>query len=223
MIAHLRGSILEKHPNRIVVDVNGVGYDVFVPLSTFYGLGDPGFDIALRIHTHVREDALTLYGFATLLEQELFERLIGVSGIGPKLALAVLSGIEPIELMRAIERGDIARLTAIPGVGKKTSERIVLELKDRLPRAQVRAIEPKQGLVVTVDAEGKIYLDQAGLSYDDFAATFPAFVRTKRPTGVYLRADGRVAYARVVQVLAVIRSSGVQDVGLVAEPETINR
>jgi len=93
----------------------------------------------------------------------------------------------------------------------------------RLPRAQVRAIEPKQGLVVTVDAEGKIYLDQAGLSYDDFRATFPAFVRTKRPTGVYLRADGRVAYARVVQVLAVIRGAGVQDVGLVAEPETINR
>ena len=93
----------------------------------------------------------------------------------------------------------------------------------RLPRAQVRAIEPKQGLVVTVDQTGLIYLDQAGLSYDDFAATFPAFVRTKRPTGVYLRADGRVPYARVVQVLAVIRAAGVQDVGLVAEPETINR
>jgi len=93
----------------------------------------------------------------------------------------------------------------------------------RLPRAQVRAIEPKQGLIVTVDMDGKIYLDQAGLSYDDFQAMFPAFVRTKRPTGVYLRADGRVAYARVVQVLAVIRGAGVQDVGLVAEPETINR
>jgi len=93
----------------------------------------------------------------------------------------------------------------------------------RLPRAQVRAIEPKQGLIVTIDMEGKIYLDQAGLSYDDFQAMFPAFVRTKRPTGVYLRADGRVAYARVVQVLAVIRGAGVQDVGLVAEPETINR
>jgi len=139
VIAHLRGSILEKHPNRIVIDVNGVGYDVFVPLSTFYGLGDTGTEIAVRIHTHVREDALTLYGFATLLEQELFERLIGVSGIGPKVALAVLSGIEPQEFIRAIERGDFARLTAIPGVGKKTSERIVLELKDRLPRAHVAA------------------------------------------------------------------------------------
>jgi len=93
----------------------------------------------------------------------------------------------------------------------------------RLPRAQVRAIEPKQGLIVTVDSDGKIYIDQAALSYEDFRATFPAFVRTKRPTGVYLRADGRVAYARVVQVLAVIRGAGVQDVGLVAEPETIER
>ena len=93
----------------------------------------------------------------------------------------------------------------------------------RLPRAQVRAIEPKQGLVVTVDQTGRIFLDQAALSYEDFAGTFPAFVRTKRPTGVYLRADGRVPYARVVQVLAVIRGAGVQDVGLVAEPETIDR
>jgi Holliday junction DNA helicase RuvA len=133
VIAHLRGRIFEKRPTRIIVDVAGVGYDVSVPLSTFYGLGNAGDEIALRIHTHVREDALALFGFATALEQELFERLIGVSGIGPKVALAVLSGIEPAELIRAIERGDLARLTAIPGVGKKTSERIVLELKDRLP------------------------------------------------------------------------------------------
>jgi Holliday junction DNA helicase RuvA len=139
VIAHLRGSIHEKHPNRIVIDVNGVGYDVFVPLSTFYGLGEPGAAIALRIHTHVREDALLLYGFATLLEQELFERLIGVSGIGAKVALSVLSGIEPQEFIRAIERSDLGRLTAIPGVGKKTAERIVLELKDRLPRAPLPA------------------------------------------------------------------------------------
>lgn len=133
MIAHLRGQILEKQPNRIVIDAHGVGYDVFVPLSTFYGLGEAGAEVALRIHTHVREDALLLYGFATRLEQELFERLIGVSGIGPKVALAVLSGIEPGDLIRAIQRSDLARLTSIPGIGKKTSERIVLELKDRLP------------------------------------------------------------------------------------------
>ena len=141
MIAFLRGHILEKQPNRIVVDVNGVGYDVFVPLSTFYGLGEPGSDIALRVHTHVREDALALYGFATRLEQDLFERLIGISGIGPKLALAVLSGIEPPDLLRAIERSDLARLTAIPGVGKKTSERIVLELKDRLPHVDLTSAD----------------------------------------------------------------------------------
>jgi len=134
VIAQLRGRILEKHPNRVVVDVHGVGYEVAVPLSTFYGLGDAGSDVALRIHTHVREDMLALYGFASALEQDLFERLIGVSGIGPKVALAVLSGIEPLDLIRAIEHADLARLTAIPGVGKKTSERIVLELKDRLPR-----------------------------------------------------------------------------------------
>src|SRR5258706_333195 len=138
VIALLRGRLLEKHPNRIIIDVGGVGYDVFVPLSTFYSLGEagaPGDEVALRIHPHVRQDALVMYGFATRLEQDHFERLISVSGIGPKVGLAVLSGIEPVELIRAIERGDLARLTAIPGVGKKTAERIVLELKDRLPRA----------------------------------------------------------------------------------------
>lgn len=135
MIAYLRGRIIEKHPSRLIVDVNGVGYDVAVPVSSFYGLGESGSEIALRIHTHVREDALLLYGFATRIEQDLFERLISVSGIGPKVALAVLSGIEPSDLIKAIQRADLARLTAIPGVGKKTAERIVLELKDRLPLA----------------------------------------------------------------------------------------
>ena len=134
MIARLRGKLLEKQPNRIVVDVGGVGYDVAVPLSTFYGLGEAGADVALRVHTHVREDALALYGFATALELDLFERLIGISGIGPKLALAVLSGIEVADLVRAVYVGDVARLTAIPGVGKKTAERIGLELKDKLPK-----------------------------------------------------------------------------------------
>lgn len=148
MIAQLRGRLLDKQPNRIIVDVNGVGYDVSVPLSTFYNLGEPGDEVTLRTHTHVREDALALYGFATKLEQDLFERLIGISGIGPKLALAVLSGLEPGDLMRAIERADVAQLTGIPGVGKKTSERIVLELKDRLPRvapaaAAVAGAEPE--------------------------------------------------------------------------------
>jgi len=134
MIARLNGKVLEKHPNRVIVDVNGVGYDVQVPLSTFYGAGDPGAPISLRIHTHVREDQLALYGFAADLELIMFEKLIAVSGIGPKLALSVLSGIEPRELAGAILRNDLARLTAIPGVGKKTAERICVELRDRLPK-----------------------------------------------------------------------------------------
>jgi Holliday junction DNA helicase RuvA len=135
MIAFLRGTLVEKHPGRLIVDVNGVGYDVVVPLSSFYGLGEAGSGVALRIHTHVREDAIALYGFVTRLEQDLFERLIAINGVGPKLALAVLSGIEPAELIRAVRTQDAARLTAIPGVGRKTAERIGLELKDRLPAA----------------------------------------------------------------------------------------
>jgi Holliday junction DNA helicase RuvA len=132
VIALLRGRLVEKNPNRVVIDVGGVGYDVHVPVSTFYGMTEPGGEIALRIYTHVREDALSLYGFATLTELRIFERLIGISGIGPKLALAVLSGIEPQDLLVAVQRSDVARLTAIPGVGRKTAERIGLELKDRL-------------------------------------------------------------------------------------------
>ncbi|HVG70959.1 MAG TPA: Holliday junction branch migration protein RuvA [Vicinamibacterales bacterium] len=132
MIGFLRGRIADKQPNRLIVDVQGVGYEVHVPLSTFYDAGEAGADITLRIYTHVREDALQLYGFLTELERQLFERLIGISGIGPKLAIAVLSGMDPRDLLLSVQRGDVARLTSIPGVGKKTSERIVLELKDRL-------------------------------------------------------------------------------------------
>jgi holliday junction DNA helicase RuvA len=145
MIARLAGTLAEKTPGRIIVDVQGVGYDLQVPLSTFYVVGDLGAGVALRVHTHVREDVIALYGFATSLEQELFERLISISGIGPKLALAVLSGIEPPDLVRAIRSQDVARLTAIPGVGRKTAERIGLELKDRLPQsvqAAADAIRP---------------------------------------------------------------------------------
>ena len=135
MIARLKGTLAEKTPNRLTVDVAGVGYDVLVPLSTFYGIGEIGAPVVLRIYTHVREEVIALYGFATPLEQDLFERLISISGIGPKLALAVLSGIDPGDLVRAIRTDDVARLTRIPGVGKKTAERIGLELKDRLPLA----------------------------------------------------------------------------------------
>ncbi len=143
MIAHLRGRLVSKQPNRLVVDVNGVGYDVHVPVSTFYGLGDVSTDVSLRIHTHVRQETLSLFGFASTLELDLFERLIAISGVGPRLALAVLSGIEPPHLVRAIRNGDVARLTAIPGVGKKTAERIGLELRDKLP-AVVEVDEPQE-------------------------------------------------------------------------------
>ncbi len=135
MIAFLRGRVLEKSPNRLIVDVSGVGYDLAVPLSTFYTAGEPGAEIALRVHTHVREEQIALFGFATSLELATFERLIAVSGIGPKLALSVLSGMESRDLIATIERSDVAGLTRIPGVGKKTAERIIIELRDRLPKA----------------------------------------------------------------------------------------
>lgn len=148
MIAFLRGTLGDKQPNRLIVDVGGVGYDVAVPLSTFYTLGAVGTAVALHVHTHVREDILALYGFASAIELQIFERLIGISGIGPKLALAVLSGIEVADLVRAVQQGDVVRLTAIPGVGKKTAERIGLELKGKLPAqlaAEVAAAQAAAG------------------------------------------------------------------------------
>jgi Holliday junction DNA helicase RuvA len=133
VIARLCGTLLEKHVQRLVVDAGGVGYGVLVPLSTFYAVGETGATVTLRIHTHVREDALQLYGFATGLEEQLFERLISVSGIGPKLALAILSGIESADLVSAVRENNVARLTKVPGIGRKTAERLVIELRDRLP------------------------------------------------------------------------------------------
>jgi Holliday junction DNA helicase RuvA len=133
VIGHLQGSILRKAPQELLLDVAGVGYRVLIPVSTFYRLGDEGAPASLRIHTHVREDALQLFGFATETEEVLFSRLIAVSGVGPKLALSILSGIEAPELVHALRRGDVARLVRIPGVGKKTAERLVLELRDKMP------------------------------------------------------------------------------------------
>ena len=133
MIAHLRGRILRKATQEAVIDVQGVGYRVAIPLSTFYRLGDLGAEASLLVHTHVREDVLALYGFLTEEEQTLFERLLSVSGVGPKVALGVLSGIEAPDLVEALRGSDVARLTRIPGVGKKTAERLVLELRDKMP------------------------------------------------------------------------------------------
>jgi holliday junction DNA helicase RuvA len=135
MIAHLNGILLAKTPQSIIIDVGGVGYEASVPLSTFYALPEPNERVGLLIHTHVRDDALVLFGFHTPMEKDLFLMLISVSGIGPKLAVNILSGIGPRELLEAMAGGDALRLQAIPGVGKKTAERIALELKDRASKA----------------------------------------------------------------------------------------
>jgi Holliday junction DNA helicase RuvA len=133
MIAHLRGLLLAKHPNQAIVETHGVGYDVVISVPTFSELPASGAEIALHIHTHVREDALSLYGFLRLAEKQLFEKLLTVSGIGPKLAITILSGMPADEMVGAIRGGDVARLTRIPGIGKKTAERMVLELREKLP------------------------------------------------------------------------------------------
>jgi holliday junction DNA helicase RuvA len=132
MIATLRGKLIEKHPNQAIVEAGGVGYDVLIPVSTFSALPDAGAEVKLRIHTHVREDAFSLFGFLTSEEKTVFEKLISVSGIGPSLGIKVLSGMAVSALIPAIRQGHVDQLVRIPGVGKKTAERIVLELKDKL-------------------------------------------------------------------------------------------
>jgi Holliday junction DNA helicase RuvA len=132
MIAYLRGAVLEKHPNQVIVDVHGVGYDVTIPVSTYSSLPEKGAEVQLHIHTHVREDAFSLFGFMTAVDKALFEKLITVSGIGPKLAVTALGGLAAPELAAAIRNGAIDQLVRIPGVGKKTAERMVLELRDKL-------------------------------------------------------------------------------------------
>lgn len=135
MIAHLRGTLLAKHPNQVVVETAGVGYEVNISVPTFSELPKAGSEIALHIYTHVREDLIALYGFLHPAEKQLFEKLITVSGIGPKLAITILSGMAANEMADAIRGNDLARLTKIPGIGKKTAERMVLELRDKLPEA----------------------------------------------------------------------------------------
>ena len=161
MIAHLRGVLLEKHPNQAIVDVQGVGYELTIPVSTFTSLPEAGGEVKLRVHTHVREDALSLFGFTTREEKAMFEKLISVSGIGPKLAITILSGLATMELVNAIRNGDVAQLVRIPGIGKKTAERMVLELREKLdlvagPAASAIAAgaRPKPGF--TADEEDVI-------------------------------------------------------------------
>ena len=132
MIAHLKGKLTYKSPEYTIVDVSGVGYQVFTPLSTYYALPDPGQTVSLRVHTRVREDELKLFGFLTEEEQTIFQKLITINKVGPKLALGILSGMSPADLISTIMNNDAARLSTIPGVGKKTAERLTLELKDKL-------------------------------------------------------------------------------------------
>ncbi len=144
MIGYLKGTLIEKKPSSVLMDVNGVGYLVTIPVSTFYDLPEEGTPLSLYIHTHVREDILALYGFRTTREKVLFEKLIGVSGIGPKMAIAFLSGMSADELIPAIQRQDILKLTTIPGVGRKTAERVALELREQISALLSEAAQAAQ-------------------------------------------------------------------------------
>lgn len=153
MIAFLRGALLEKHPNSLIVDVSGVGYDVSISVSTYSTLPEAGAEVRLRIHTHVREDAISLFGFLTADEKAIFEKLISVTGIGPKLAMSVLSGLATPDLVGAIRASQTDRLVRIPGVGKKTAERIVLELRDKLEGIGGTPVTPAPKAVVLSELE----------------------------------------------------------------------
>jgi Holliday junction DNA helicase RuvA len=145
MIAHLSGTLLSKHATSVILDVAGVGYEVTIPLSTFYELEDAGSKVQLRIYTHVREDALQLYGFKSVRERELFLRLISVSGIGPKLGITLLSGMSADEIIASIRTNNLARLTLVPGIGRKTAERLVIELRDKVASLSSPELEEELG------------------------------------------------------------------------------
>jgi Holliday junction DNA helicase RuvA len=180
MIGLLRGRLLEKRPNQVILDVGGVGYLVAVPLSTFAALGDLHAEVTLLIHTHVREDALALYGFLSAREKHFFELLLGASGVGPSLALKILSGMNVEELVPAIRSGDLARLTKIPGVGRKTAERMVVELKDKLDAVAIETEKPTPSSPAGVEADVKSALFNLG--YDERTAD-AALTEAKREAG----------------------------------------
>ncbi len=167
MIGQLRGRLVAKQPNQVVVDVGGVGYLVQIPLSTFTGLGELNSETTLLIHTHVREDQIALYGFLTTREKQLFRLLLEASGVGPALAVKLLSGMPLDELVPAIRRGDVARLVQIPGVGRKTAERIVVELRDRLAALEAAEEEP---LAARTPLEADVLSALLNLGYDRRAA-----------------------------------------------------
>jgi holliday junction DNA helicase RuvA len=165
MIGLLRGRLLEKRPNQVILDVGGVGYLVAVPLSTFAAIGELHAEVTLLIHTHVREDALALYGFLSAREKHFFELLLGASGVGPSLALKILSGMNVEELVPAIRTGDLVRLTKISGVGRKTAERIIVELKDRL-EAIAKEVD-KPAAPSPAGAEADVQSALVNLGYDE--------------------------------------------------------
>lgn len=167
MIAHIRGRLLSKHPNQAIVEAAGLGYDVTISVPTFSDLPMPGGEVALHIHTHVREDALALYGFLRQSEKQIFEKLISVSGIGPKLAITILSGMPADELAGAIRGNDVAKLTRIPGIGRKTAERMVLELRDKLPK---EAFGEPATLPTTTPVEEDVLSALMNLGYQRAAA-----------------------------------------------------
>jgi Holliday junction DNA helicase RuvA len=168
MIAQLRGTLADKRPNQILVDVGGVGYLVHIPVSTFYALGDLHSNVTLLIHTQVREDAISLYGFLSSREKHLFELLISASGVGPVLALKILSGMSVDDLVPAVRSGDLVRLTRIPGVGRKTAERIVVELRDKL--AAMETPESARQPVVTMGAAADVISALLNLGYEERVA-----------------------------------------------------
>jgi Holliday junction DNA helicase RuvA len=180
MIGLLRGRLLEKRPNQVILDVGGVGYLVAIPLSTFAAMGELHAEVTLLIHTHVREDALSLYGFLSQREKHFFELLLGASGVGPSLALKILSGMNVDELVPAIRTGDLAKLTKIPGVGRKTAERMVVELKDKLEAVTIEAEKPAPASPAGVEADVKSAL--INLGYDERSAD-AAVAEGKREAG----------------------------------------
>ncbi len=159
MIAYLSGKLLEKEANLIIIDVGGVGYEVNIPLSTFYDLGEPGEEVSLRIYTHVREDVFQLFGFKTVRERELFLLLISVSGIGPKSAITALSGMSADEIIGAIRQNNLARLNSIPGVGKKTAERLVIELRDKIAKLSAVSAEEMRAEGIPQTSGDDVYDD----------------------------------------------------------------
>jgi Holliday junction DNA helicase RuvA len=180
MIGQLRGRLAEKRPNQVLVDVGGVGYLVQVPLSTYAALGELHTEVILLIHTHVREDALALYGFVSAREKHFFEMLLSASGVGPTLALKILSGMSVEELVPAIRESDLARLTRIPGVGRKTAERMVVELKDKLEAVAVESEKPAPSSPAGIEAD--VVSALVNLGYDGRAAE-TAVAEAKREAG----------------------------------------